>query len=104
MALNEEQIGKVRLLLQTSGWNDVMKPLLAVRANNAIKALVLSPAEREGEFKEMDDATIRARIREVEWMLTAFVNEIAVFDHNRRLDELQLQTNPDSSEPFTANP
>lgn len=66
MALNEEQVGKVRMFLASSGWNDVVKPLLAQRANGAIKALVLSPAERDGEYKEMDDATIRARIREVE--------------------------------------
>lgn len=104
MALNEDQISKIRLHLQSSAWNDVIKPLLALRANSAIKALVLSPSERDGEYKEMDDATIRARIREVEWMLTAFVNEVAVFEHNRRLDELERQGSPDSSIPPTANP
>jgi hypothetical protein len=104
MAMNDEQIGKVRILLMSTGWNDVVKPSLALRANSAIKALILSPAEREGEFKDMDDAAIRARIREAEWMLTAFVNEVAVADHNRRMDELQRQADPDGSEPPTANP
>jgi hypothetical protein len=102
VALNEEQIGKVRFLLMSSGWNEVVKPAVAKRANTAIKALILSPAERSGEFKEMDDSAIRAQIREAEWMLTAFDNEIAVFDHNRRLDELQRQQNPEA--PSTANP
>jgi len=102
MALNEEQVGKVRLLLQSSGWNDVMKPAIATRANAAIKALILTPAERTGEYKEMDDAAIRAQIREAEWLLAVFVNEVSVFDHNRRVDELQRQENPEA--PSTANP
>jgi len=101
VALNEEQVSKIRLLLASSGWTDVVKPALANRANAAIKALVLTPAEREGEYKNLDDSALRARIREAEWMLTAFPNEVVVFDHNRRLDELQGQ-NPES--PTTANP
>jgi hypothetical protein len=99
MALNEEQIGKVRLLLMSSGWTDVVKPLLAQRANLAIKSLILSPAEREGEYKDLEDSAIRQRIREIEWLVSALPNEVAVFDHNRRLDELERQ----SSAP-TANP
>ena len=99
MALNEEQISKVRLLLQSGGWSEVVKPAVAKRANAAIKALILTPAERSGEFKDMDDSAIRAQIREAEWMLTAFDNEIAVFDHNRRMDELQRQENPTTANP-----
>jgi hypothetical protein len=102
VALNEEQIAKIRLMLQSSAWNDVMKPAIATRANAAIKALILTPAERTGEFKDMDDSAIRAQIREAEWLLTAFVNEIAVFDHNRRVDELHGQNNPEAQ--TTANP
>jgi hypothetical protein len=104
MALNEEQIDKVKGLLASSAWNDVVKPILTLRANSAIKALILSPAEREGDLKDLDDSTLRARIRECEWMLSAFANEVAVFDHNRRMDELQRQADPDGSEPSTANP
>lgn len=100
MALNEEQIGKIRGLLQSSAWNDVVKPVIAIRANTAIKALILTPAERTGEFKDMEDSAIRAQIREAEWLLAVFVNEVAVFDHNRRVDELQRQESPDT----TANP
>jgi hypothetical protein len=100
MALNEDQIGKIRGLLQSSAWNDVMKPAIAQRANAAIKALILTPAERSGEYKDMDDAAIRAQIREAEWLLAVFVNEVAVFDHNRRVEELQRQDDPET----TANP
>ena len=100
MALNEEQVGKIRVLLQSSAWNDVMKPVIATRANAAIKALILTPAERTGEYKDMDDSAIRAQVREAEWLLAVFVNEVAVFDHNRRVDELQRQDDPET----TANP
>jgi hypothetical protein len=100
MALNEDQVGKIRGLLQSSAWNDVMKPAIAQRANAAIKALILTPAERSGEYKDMDDAAIRAQIREAEWLLAVFVNEVAVFDHNRRVEELQRQDDPET----TANP
>jgi len=104
MALDAEQIQKTRSLLMSSGWNDVLKPLLAVRAHNAVKALILSPAERDGEFKDMADTELRARIREAEWILSVLPNEVAVYDHNRRLDELDRQTDPDGSTPSTANP
>lgn len=102
MALNEVQIGQIRGLLQSSAWNDVVRPVIATRANAAIKALILTPAERTGEFKEMEDSAIRAQIREAEWLLAVFVNEVAVFDHNRRMDELQRQDNPETQ--TTANP
>jgi|SRR3972149_12189854 len=105
MALNEEQIGKVRMILASSGWNDVMQPVLAKRAQDALKALVLHPSERMGEYKGVGDDTIRVKIQECEFMLTAWRNEVAMFDHNRRVDELARQSdgaNPQSAD--TANP
>ena len=89
--LNGEQIEALRQVLAMGGWNDVMKPVLANRAHLAVKALVLDPAEREGEFKGVDDAVLRARIQEAEWMLTAWSNEVSVHDYNRRRDELDRQ-------------
>lgn len=91
MALDEEQIGKIKLLLASSGWNDVMKPVIAKRAHDAIKALVLNPAERKGEYQGVDDTEIRARIRESEWMLMVWPNEVSVYEHNRRLEEIETQ-------------
>ena len=86
--LDATQVEKLRVLLATSGWNDVMKPVLLQRAHTALEALVLDFSEREGEFKGMEDQVIRARIREAKWMLSCWANEVLVHDHNRRLDEL----------------
>ena len=98
--LTSEQVEQVRTILSSSAWNDVMKPVLMNRAHTALKALVLDSAEREGDYKGMEDTAIKARIRECEWMLSAWVNEVAVHDHNRRRDELDRQTNG-SGEPAT---
>ena len=101
--LTEEQVGQVRLALMSGGWKNVMEPAIANRAHQAIRALVLSPSERTGEFKEMDDTEIRARIHEAEWMLSVWRNEIVVFEANRQGDELARQRTQDGSE-NTANP
>ena len=89
MALSGEQVEKVRLTLQTSGWNDVMQPLYAARSREAIKALCLTPGERAGPFKDLDDNALRGIIRECEWMLNVWANEIKVFEHNQRIDEME---------------
>ena len=101
MPLNEEQVQKVRLVLASAGWNDVMRPVYANRAHQAIKTLCLSRPERAGEFKDVDDETLRAIIRECEWMVNVWNNEIHVQEYNRKRDELDA-----SGEPATppANP
>lgn len=104
MALNEEQIQKVRLVIASSGWNDVMRPALENRGRQAVKALCLAPTERAAAFKGSDfdteDHVLRAIIKDSEWMIAVWSNEIAVFEHNRRLDELDRQgTNPASAVP-----
>lgn len=104
MALNEEQIQKVRLMIAGSGWNDVVRPVLAKRAQDALKALVLHPGERGGEYKNITDDQLRVRIQEAEWMLTCWTNEIAVFEHNRRLEELERQQNGANPQDLAANP
>ena len=104
MALNEEQIQKVRLVLASSGWNDVMRPAIENRGRQAVKALCLAPTERAAAFKGSDfdteDHVLRAIIRDSEWMLVCWDNELKVFEYNRRLDELDRQeTNPASASP-----
>lgn len=95
MALNEEQIQKVRATLQTSGWNDVMRPAIENRGRLALRALALSRSERAKEFggtdQDTDDDILRAMIRDATWMTSVWTNEIAVFEHNRKLDELERQ-------------
>ena len=71
-----------------------MRPIIAQRANDAIKALILLPSERKAEGNEDDkkvpgDSDLRARIREAEWMLSAFENEVRIFDINRARDEAE---------------
>jgi hypothetical protein len=90
--LNPDQIEKVRGTLYTSGWNDVMKPMLLNRGRMAVKALVLTRTERDAEMKGTDFATdedvLRAIIRDVEWMLNIWDNEVNAANHNRLRDEL----------------
>lgn len=95
MALSEEELQKVRVVLSTSGWNDVMRPKILSRGNSALKALALSRAERAAEWKgsdfDTDDDVLRAIIRDCTWMIGVWTNELAVAEHNRRLDELDSQ-------------
>lgn len=66
-------------------------PSVANRGNESIKALCLSPSERKGEMHNVPDEDLRARIREAEYMIGAFQNEVRVFDANRARDELERQ-------------
>jgi hypothetical protein len=96
--LDEQQVAKLRLVLQTAGWNDVIRPLVLARGHEALKAIVVSPPERRGPMATVSDEDLRARIREAEWMVGIWPNLIAEYEHNSRLDEL------DSGTPATANP
>jgi hypothetical protein len=94
--LNSEQIQKVRQTLQTSGWTEVMLPVILNRGKAALQALTLSPEERlrgGGEFKDTDDFLLRAFIRDCEWMVACWQNEIKVFELNRQMEELQSREN-----------
>jgi hypothetical protein len=53
-----------------------------------LQALRTVPEKRSGEWKGMHDHDLRAKLDEDEWLLVAFQNEVNVFDHNKRLDEL----------------
>lgn len=90
--LNEDQIQKLRLALQTSGWNDVIKPAIHRRGAQALKALALTRAERSREFVRSDfdteDDVLRAIIRDCEWMVVCWDNEVLVHEENRKRDEL----------------
>ena len=101
MALNDEQIQKVRQTLYTAGWNDVMRPALENRGRQALKALTLSRTERTGQFKgndmDTDDDVLRAIIRDIEWMLSVWTNEINVSEYNRKLDELERQNTDEAT-------
>lgn len=94
--LTEDQVNKIRHTMSTSGWNEVIIPAVLSRGKQALTALTLSQEERVkagGDFKDTDDALLRAIIRDAEWFSVAFQNEVKVFDYNRRQDELQTQRN-----------
>lgn len=93
MALTEDQIKLVKQGLQSSFWNEIVRPAIAQRGNNAIKLVAVEQAERAGEWKDLSDAQLRAIIKDCEWMLTCWNTEIAVFEHNRRLEELDAEQN-----------
>ena len=103
MPLNNDQLDAVRMTLATKGWTDVMKPALMKRGQMAVKALVLTPTERGAEFKGSDFATdddvLRAVIRDVEWMVTVWDNELAVANLNRQRDELDAANGSGAANP-----
>lgn len=105
--MTEDQIQHVIATINTSGWKQVMQPAYANRAKAALSALALSPSEREkggGEFKDSDDAHLRAVIRECEWMLGVWANVVNNYHQNRARDELaQRQNGADSPLIPTAN-
>lgn len=92
--MNEEQIQKVIQTVNTAGWREVMYPFYANRAKQALSSLALSESERQkgsGDFSKMDDAQLRAIIRECEWMLGVWQAFINAYHQNRVRDELQAQ-------------
>lgn len=105
--MNEEQIQKVIETVNTPGWKEIMQPAYANRARGALAALALSPQERQQsktEWKEMDDSQLRAIIRECEWMLAVWQNQITAYRQNRLRDELVAgQNGADSPLIPTAN-
>ena len=93
--LTEEEVDKVRLVLASAGWNDVMQPRIENRARQALKALACNRAERAhvfaGQEFDAEDDFLRAVIRTCEWMLVSWRNELTAYEHNRRRDELDRQ-------------
>lgn len=98
--LTDDQATKLHLTVMSSGFKEIIEPAIGNRHKAALKALALSPSEREsggGEFKNADDATLRATLRECEWMLGVWHNELNVYRDNRVRDELAAQQNGEIS-------
>jgi hypothetical protein len=100
MALTSDQVEKLRGLLQSSGWREVVRPAVEQRAKAASSLFRLLPSERPESYRGLDDSTVlnllRGRLEELEWLMTAFNNEVTVHDINLRADELRRepQANP----------
>ncbi len=100
--LSEDQIQQLRIGLQGGAWVRVMQPATQSRAQEAIKALCLSVDERKrvgGQFKDLDDGELRATIRECEWHLTVWNNELKVYDFNRSQEQQHQNQNGDALQP-----
>ena len=106
--LTEDQAQKLRVGLMGAAWREIMQPATQSRANNAIKALCLSVGERKthgGEFKDANDDELRATIRECEWHLSVWSNELKVFDFNRaQTEQLRQQNGNEILGPLTGQP
>lgn len=97
--IDEQQAQKVRLVLTSSGWNDVIAPAIRARGQEALRSLRLSPLAREkhygpdSPFRTSDEA-LRVMIDDCEWMAVAFLNELIVHDVNRQREELATAGQP----------
>jgi hypothetical protein len=91
MITDPDKIARIRAFLGSTLWNEDLKPAIAQRGGMAIKALCRSPDAREGEFKNTKDEDLRAIIREAEFQMVWWENEVKVFDHNQARDELARQ-------------
>lgn len=98
----QEQIDALRVLMAGAGWRNVMQPAIALRGKSALRALCIEPEQREGEWKGHDDKSLRATVRECEWMLSAWENHVRIYDINRAQAERQSldNGNGETSEPF----
>ena len=83
--LEDDDIAKLRMLLGTSAWQEVLKPILMGRLEVLKEMLVLPQSER-GE-KGSDDSSLRGGIKELRWVLTKPEQIVAQYDHTQRLDE-----------------
>jgi len=93
--LTPDEAEQVALVLRMAGWNNVMRPRLEARIKKASRALTLEPSERGQEFKgtefDAEDHVLRVIIRQCEWMVFSWHNEVQVAAHNQRRDELDRQ-------------
>lgn len=100
MPLPPDQIELVRRLLGSDIWNDVIQPRLVERLKDKMRLLRLHPSERPD--KAPDDSALRGSLEELEWMLTAWENEVRVADYNRQLAEREAAQENEAFAP--ANP
>ena len=100
--LTDDQAQKIRIGLMSAFWREIQQPSIQNRAHEAIKALCLTLEERKakgGQFKDLADGDLRAVIRECEWGLSAWHNELKVFDFNKAQDAELERQNGDEPQP-----
>ena len=98
--INEDVYNKLRPLLMSGGWREIVVPSILNRGREALKALCLNPEERKdrgGDFKNKNDDQLRQIVEESERFATVWDNEVKVYDLNRRSDEFQRQNGSSQS-------
>lgn len=94
--LEDSQIEQLRLMLQTSGWRDVVMKLVKERKARLQEIGYMLPAERPKPYAGLPDddvvKLIRGEVRACDWFMRHFENEVVVHDQNRERDELASPT------------
>jgi hypothetical protein len=97
--LSDEQCDKLTVTLQTGGWREVMVPVIAKQGQDAIKALCIPLANREGVWKGVSDDGIRGALSVYEYILSAFQNEVTVNRANKQREDAQNGTEAAQGQP-----
>ena len=88
--LNSDDIEKLRSLLRTSAWNDIVKAAVQARRDVMVDQLIFP--SRRGD-KPLSDDELRGRIAEDDWLMLRFEQAVQEFDHNQRIEE-QVAASP----------
>lgn len=87
MALDDDQIRKLRTTLATEGWREVIEPLVAERGHRFMKMAFGPVSERPEAYRDAEFDFFRGVVDNTQWMLTYWKAEIDVHNHNETLLE-----------------
>lgn len=89
--LNADQIEKLRPVLHMAGWREIIRPVMEGRKKRHQEMAFMLPSQRPEPYKSMEDSVavsvLRGQALELEWLLSQFESEVAIFDLNRMRDE-----------------
>lgn len=83
MAITEADYEKLIVTVNGIGWREVVKPRMALFANQAIQALCNPADKRTGVFEGFSDDMLRGCIVACEYVLKTFEEEVKVHRMNR---------------------
>lgn len=82
--IEPEDIEKLKHLLMSSGWNDVVKPAILGRKLQAIQELLVEP---EARTTKATDSGIREGVKQLDWVMNRFDQVVKEYDLNQLNDE-----------------
>ena len=98
--ISDAEAQKLRVVILSSGWREIMMPSILYHGKAALKALCMNAEERKekgGDFRNKNDDQLRQIIEDSERIATFWDNELNVYDLNRRSDEHQRQNGSEAS-------